>query len=84
MRKKTKQLGQILIEQGLISDEQLSEALKVQERVPKSLGRILIDRVPSVTEVNASADAPVLEEDLISHHGGIDLPGHLMPSPGSA
>ncbi len=43
MRKKTKQLGQILIEQGLISDEQLHEALKVQERVPKSLGRILID-----------------------------------------
>jgi len=43
VRKKTKQLGQILIEQGLISDEQLTEALKVQERVPKSLGRILID-----------------------------------------
>ena len=43
MRKKTKQLGQILIEQGLISEGQLSEALKVQERVPKSLGRILID-----------------------------------------
>jgi Fe-S cluster biogenesis protein NfuA len=43
--------------------------------------RILIDRVPGVSEVNASADAPVLEEDLISHHGGIDLPGHLMSSP---
>jgi len=43
VRKKTKQLGQILIEQGLITDEQLREALKVQERVPKSLGRILID-----------------------------------------
>ncbi|HXJ63978.1 MAG TPA: ATPase, T2SS/T4P/T4SS family, partial [Actinomycetota bacterium] len=43
MRKKTKQLGQILIEQDLITDEQLKEALKVQERVPKSLGRILID-----------------------------------------
>jgi type IV pilus assembly protein PilB len=43
VKKKTKQLGQILIEQGLISDEQLQEALRVQERVPKSLGRILID-----------------------------------------
>jgi type IV pilus assembly protein PilB len=43
VRKKTKQLGQILIEQGLISDDQLREALQVQERVPKSLGRILID-----------------------------------------
>ena len=46
--------------------------------------RILIERVPGVTEVNASADAPVLEEDVISHHGGIDLPGHLMHSPGPA
>ncbi len=43
MKKKTKQLGQILIEQDLITDDQLQEALKVQERVPKSLGRILID-----------------------------------------
>ena len=43
MRKKTKQLGQILIEQGLISEQQLQEALDTQERVPKSLGRILID-----------------------------------------
>ncbi len=43
MRQKTKQLGQILIEQGLISEDQLREALQVQERVPKSLGRILID-----------------------------------------
>jgi type IV pilus assembly protein PilB len=43
VRKKTKQLGQILIEQGLISEQQLEEALRTQERVPKSLGRILID-----------------------------------------
>ena len=43
MKKKTKQLGQILIEQGLISEQQLQEALETQERVPKSLGRILID-----------------------------------------
>jgi len=43
VRKKTKQLGQILIEQGLISEQQLQEALDTQERVPKSLGRILID-----------------------------------------
>jgi type IV pilus assembly protein PilB len=43
LKKKTKQLGQILIEQGLISEQQLQEALETQERVPKSLGRILID-----------------------------------------
>ncbi len=43
MRKKTKQLGQILIEQGLITNDQLEAALAEQQRVPKSLGRILID-----------------------------------------
>ncbi|MDP9342464.1 MAG: Flp pilus assembly complex ATPase component TadA [Actinomycetota bacterium] len=43
MRKKTKQLGQILIDQGLITDEELEAALAEQQRVPKSLGRILID-----------------------------------------
>jgi type IV pilus assembly protein PilB len=41
--KKKKHLGQILVEEGLITDEQLEQALKEQERVPKSLGRILID-----------------------------------------
>jgi len=43
VRKKTKQLGQILIEQGLITNDQLEAALAEQQRVPKSLGRILID-----------------------------------------
>lgn len=43
MKKKTKQLGQILVEAGLINEDQLTHALKEQERVPKSLGRILID-----------------------------------------
>jgi type IV pilus assembly protein PilB len=43
MRKKTKQLGQILIEAGLINEDQLDHALREQERIPKSLGRILID-----------------------------------------
>jgi type IV pilus assembly protein PilB len=41
--KKKKQLGQILVEEGLITPEQLEFALKEQERVPKSIGRILID-----------------------------------------
>jgi type IV pilus assembly protein PilB len=43
VKKKTKQLGQILVEAGLINEDQLTHALKEQERVPKSLGRILID-----------------------------------------
>jgi type IV pilus assembly protein PilB len=41
--KKKKQLGQILVEEGLITNDQLEFALKEQERVPKSIGRILID-----------------------------------------
>jgi Fe-S cluster biogenesis protein NfuA len=44
--------------------------------------RILMDRVPGVEEVNASADAPALDEDVsMSKNGGITLPGHLMASP---
>jgi type IV pilus assembly protein PilB len=42
-RRKPKQLGQILIEQGLITQEQLQAALEVHHRTPKSLGRVLID-----------------------------------------
>ncbi len=44
--------------------------------------RILIDRVPGVKEVTASADAPALDEDISApKNGGITLPGHLMASP---
>ncbi|HEY4584176.1 MAG TPA: NifU family protein [Acidimicrobiia bacterium] len=46
--------------------------------------RILMDRVPGVEEVNASADAPTLDEDAaLPMHGGISLPGHLLDSPDS-
>jgi Fe-S cluster biogenesis protein NfuA len=44
--------------------------------------RILMDRVPGVEEVNASADAPALDEDVsLPENGGITLPGHLLASP---
>ena len=43
MAKKPKQLGQILIEQGLISQDQLEKALEEHRSSPKSLGRVLID-----------------------------------------
>jgi type IV pilus assembly protein PilB len=36
-------LGQILIEQGLITDTQLEQALEEHRSTPKSLGRVLID-----------------------------------------
>jgi type IV pilus assembly protein PilB len=43
VKRKAKQLGQILIEQGLITPEQLDHALEEHRRTPKSLGRTLID-----------------------------------------
>jgi len=38
-----KPLGQILLEKGLINQEQLDEALKVQKNTTEKLGRILVD-----------------------------------------
>ncbi|HEX6332425.1 MAG TPA: ATPase, T2SS/T4P/T4SS family [Actinomycetota bacterium] len=38
-----KQLGQILLEQGLLNQEQLDRALDEHRNTPKSLGRVLID-----------------------------------------
>src|SRR5438552_3283772 len=43
VKRKAKQLGQILIEQGLITDDQLQSALDEHRRTHKSLGRTLID-----------------------------------------
>src|SRR5262245_47894410 len=42
-QRKPKQLGQILLEQGLISEEHLQRALEEHRNTPKSLGRVLID-----------------------------------------
>jgi type IV pilus assembly protein PilB len=43
VKRKSKQLGQILIELGYITAEQLDVALDEHRRTPKSLGRVLID-----------------------------------------
>src|SRR6478736_1573786 len=43
VKRKSKQLGQILIELGFISPEQLETALEEHRKTPKSLGRVLID-----------------------------------------
>src|SRR5688572_11067983 len=43
VKRKSKQLGQILIELGYITPEQLDVALEEHKRTPKSLGRVLID-----------------------------------------
>ncbi len=42
-QRQPKQLGQILLEQGLISEEHLRRALDKHRNTPKSLGRVLID-----------------------------------------
>src|SRR5687767_11769640 len=43
VKRKSKQLGQILIELQMITPEQLETALDEHKRTPKSLGRVLID-----------------------------------------
>jgi type IV pilus assembly protein PilB len=43
VKRKSKQLGQILIELGFITPEQLDTALEEHRKTPKSLGRVLID-----------------------------------------
>jgi type IV pilus assembly protein PilB len=43
MSKRRKQLGEVLLEEGLITYDQLEEALNVQTGTGKGLGRILID-----------------------------------------
>jgi type IV pilus assembly protein PilB len=43
VKRKSKQLGQILIELGFITAEQLETALEEHRKTPKSLGRVLID-----------------------------------------
>ncbi|MGH2721761.1 MAG: GspE/PulE family protein, partial [Actinomycetota bacterium] len=49
-----KQLGEVLLEEGLISYEHLQEAVEGQRRLGRSLGRILIDK-GFVTESNLVA-----------------------------
>ncbi len=64
-------LGQILLEKGLIDQEQLDEALKVQKNTTEQIGRILMD-LGYVTErdvLRANADQlgiPFLELDQTS------------------
>src|SRR3954467_14540834 len=43
VKRKSKQLGQILIELGYITTAQLETALEEHRKTPKSLGRVLID-----------------------------------------
>jgi hypothetical protein len=42
-QRQPKRLGQILLEQGLVSEEHLKRALDEHRSTPKSHGRVLID-----------------------------------------
>jgi len=80
---KKKQLGQILVEEGLITTEQLDFALKEQERVPKSIGRILIDHrmIREVDLVRALALQVGLEFVDLSETPPDPMVATLIPEP---
>jgi signal transduction histidine kinase len=71
LRKKTKRLGQMLLEKGLVDEEALRDALQEQERSGHFLGRILIDRgVARKEEVAAALGSqlglPVFRKDSLT------------------
>ena len=71
VKRKAKQLGQILIEQGLITSAQLEQALEEHRKTPKSLGRVLIDlgMIKEADLVRALAEQVGLEfVDLSDYH----------------
>ena len=71
VKRKAKQLGQILIEQGLITAAQLEQALEEHRKTPKSLGRVLIDlgMIKEADLVRALAEQVGLEfVDLADYH----------------
>ena len=71
VKRKAKQLGQILIEQGLITPAQLEQALEEHRKTPESLGRVLIDLqlIKEADLVRALAEQVGLEfVDLADYH----------------
>jgi type IV pilus assembly protein PilB len=68
---KTKSLGDILVDEGLLNRKQLGEAEEEQQRVGKSLGRVLVDMglVKEAALVSALARQVGLDfVDLTEHH----------------
>ncbi|HET9310994.1 MAG TPA: ATPase, T2SS/T4P/T4SS family [Actinomycetota bacterium] len=70
VKRKSKQLGQILIELDMITPEQLETALEEHRRTPKSLGRVLIDMgmIKEGDLVRALAEQVGLEFVDLSEH----------------
>ncbi|MBU0701028.1 hypothetical protein KKE26_07035 [bacterium] len=57
-----KQIGQMLVDSGIITDEQLQQALKIQQRDDKRLGRVLV-------ELGFVSDVTMIE--FLSHQVGL-------------
>ena len=70
VKRKSKQLGQILIELDMITPDQLETALEEHRRTPKSLGRVLIDMgmIKEGDLVRALAEQVGLEFVDLSEH----------------
>jgi type IV pilus assembly protein PilB len=70
VKRKSKQLGQILIELDMITPEQLDQALEEHRRTPKSIGRVLIDMgmIKEGDLVRALAEQVGLEFVDLSEH----------------
>jgi type IV pilus assembly protein PilB len=82
-RRKTKQLGQILLEQGLLTQEQLEHALEEHRKTPRSLGRTLIDLgyIRERDLVRALAEQVGLEFVDLSDHRIDPVVAGLLPEP---
>jgi type IV pilus assembly protein PilB len=81
VRRKPKQLGQILLEQGLLTQEQLDVALEEHRNTPKSLGRVLIDMgyIRERDLVRALAEQVGLEFVDLSDHRIDPVVAALLP-----
>jgi type IV pilus assembly protein PilB len=80
-KKRAKQLGQILLEQGQVTQEQLDHALAQHRNTPKSLGRTLIDLgyIKERDLVAALAEQVGLEFVDLSEHQIDPLAASLLP-----
>jgi type IV pilus assembly protein PilB len=78
---KTKSLGDLLVEEGLLSRDQLAQAENEQERVGKSLGRVLVDMglVKEADLVSALARQVGLEFVDLSEHQIDPAAASLLP-----
>ena len=71
--KKTKKLGQILVEEGLITPQQLEQALHQQSRDDQPLGRILI-RHNVLRRIEPTAFVRVVPGPTMMQWFGLDQP----------